>query len=71
MRSYLLRRSLGNLLFQLGTAHANADEEAQMVLEAAGALLSPVQSLCRPLSPVIGAHVGPGTVALAYMTGFG
>ncbi len=55
---------------QLATSHAHSDAEAQSVLATAAARLNPTQTLCRPLSPVIGAHVGPGTVALAYMTGF-
>ncbi len=55
---------------QLGVTHANSDAEAQSLLAAASQRLSPTQTLCRPLSPVIGAHVGPGTLALAYITGF-
>ncbi len=55
---------------RLATAHADAEQEAMGVLDAASARLKPVETFCCPLSPVIGAHVGPGTVALAYMTGF-
>ena len=53
----------------IATSHANAERDAAALLEAAAARLDPVETFCRPLSPVIGAHVGPGTVALAYMTG--
>lgn len=53
----------------LATSHADAEAEAMGLLEAASARLHPVETFCRPLSPVIGAHVGPGTVALAYMVG--
>ncbi len=55
---------------QLGTTYADAEQEALGLLHAASARLNPVESMCRPLSPVLGAHVGPGTVALAYMIGF-
>ncbi len=54
---------------RLATAHANAESEASALLASACARLNPVETYCRPLSPVIGAHVGPGTVALAYMAG--
>ena len=40
-----------------------------MLLEAARAQLDPIETLCAPLSPVIGSHVGPGTLALNYMSG--
>ncbi len=55
---------------RLATAYADAEKEALSVLDAASARLKPVETFCCPLSPVIGAHVGPGTVALAYMAGF-
>ena len=32
-------------------------------------VLNPVETMCVPLSPVIGTHAGPGTVALNYMAG--
>jgi len=49
--------------------HANAEAEALSLLETARQRFNPIESLYSPLSPVIGAHAGPGTVALAYMTG--
>jgi DegV family protein with EDD domain len=54
---------------RLATSHANAQAEAQALLEKGCARLNAVESFCRPLSPVIGAHVGPGTVAMAYTAG--
>ena len=39
------------------------------MLETACTLVHAVETFCQPLSPVIGAHVGPGTVSLAYMAG--
>jgi len=54
---------------RLATVHANATTEARSVLVAAGAQFSPIETLSCPLSPVIGTHAGPGTVALCYMAG--
>lgn len=53
---------------QLATPNSNAIGEAQQVLEKAAKKLDVKESLITQLSPVIGTHVGPGTVALAYMT---
>lgn len=50
----------------LAVAHANAPKDAQQLLEMAGARLAPTETMITELSPVIGTHVGPGTVALAY-----
>ena len=54
---------------RLASVHANAEGEALTVLEAARARLNPIETLCCPLSPVVGTHAGPGTVALTYMAG--
>ncbi len=53
----------------LAALHANAPAEAQTVLDKASALLNPVETFTCELSPVIGTHVGPGTIALAYQAG--
>lgn len=49
--------------------HANAEEDAQWVLEKAAEQMNPIETMIAELSPVVGTHAGPGTVALAYMTG--
>ncbi len=54
---------------RLATVHANAEKEAQSLLVAARVRLHPIETLCCPLSPVVGTHAGPGTVALTYMAG--
>ncbi len=59
----------GKSPLRLAAAHANAPEEARAMLEKASALLKPVETMVCELSPVIGTHVGPGTVALGYLTG--
>ncbi len=54
---------------RLATLHANAPEDARAVLENANARLGAVESIFSEVSPVIGAHAGPGTVGLCYMAG--
>ncbi|NCP86205.1 DegV family protein [bacterium] len=54
----------------LVAAHSNTEAEALAVLRRASAQTSPVESFSANLSPVIGTHTGPGTVALAYLHGF-
>jgi DegV family protein with EDD domain len=50
---------------RIGVSHAKSLEDAQALLASAKAL-NPVETLITEMSPVIGTHVGPGTVALAY-----
>jgi DegV family protein with EDD domain len=54
---------------RLAIVHANAEAEALSILESARARLNPIEALCCPLSPVVGTHAGPGTIALCYMVG--
>jgi DegV family protein with EDD domain len=60
----------GRTPVRLATVHANDEPAALALLETAKARFNPIESLHSILSPVIGAHAGPGTVALAYMTDF-
>jgi DegV family protein with EDD domain len=59
-------RVAGKSQLILAAAHANAPDDAKKLLEMASEQLNPVETLITELSPVIGTHVGPGTVALAY-----
>ncbi len=54
---------------RLAALHADSPAEAQTVLDKASALLNPIETFTCELSPVIGTHVGPGTIALAYQAG--
>jgi DegV family protein with EDD domain len=54
---------------RVATVHADAEAEALSLLDAAREKLNPIETLCCPLSPAIGTHAGPGTVALTYMAG--
>ncbi len=59
----------GKSSIRLATLHANAAEDAQMVLEEANKRVGAVESIFSEVSPVVGVYAGPGTVGLAYMTG--
>jgi DegV family protein with EDD domain len=59
----------GRTPVRLATLHANAEADANDAMEAAAARLDPVEKVFTSVSPVIGAHTGPGTVGLAYMAG--
>jgi DegV family protein with EDD domain len=56
----------GKSNIRLATLHANAEENAKSVLDAASAQLNAVESILSAVSPAIGTHTGPGTVGLAY-----
>jgi DegV family protein with EDD domain len=53
----------------LATLNANATEDAQALLKLAQQEMDVVEVIHSEVSPVIGTHVGPGTVGLAYMAG--
>ncbi len=54
---------------RIAVTHANAEADASALLETARARFDPIETLITPLSPVIGTHAGPGTVAINYMCG--
>ncbi|MBE0408845.1 MAG: DegV family protein [Anaerolineales bacterium] len=54
---------------RLAGLHANAPEDARGLLEMAVGRLDSVEQVFTEVSPVVGAHAGPGTVGLAYMAG--
>jgi DegV family protein with EDD domain len=62
-------RIAGRAPVRVATVHANAEAEALSLLDAARTRLNPIETYCCPLSPVVGSHAGPGTVALNYMAG--
>ena len=69
MLDVVTERIKGKPAIRLAVTHANAEAEALSLLESACAELDPVETFSCPLSPVIGTHVGPGTLALSYMAG--
>ena len=62
-------RLSGRTPIRLAVTHANCQADAATLLELARTRLDPVETLTSSLSPVIGTHVGPGTLALNYMSG--
>jgi DegV family protein with EDD domain len=69
MLDVVAERLKGKTNIRLAVTHANADAEALSLLKSARAQFNPIETFCCPLSPVIGAHVGPGTLALNYISG--
>jgi DegV family protein with EDD domain len=53
----------------LCAAHANAPDVASKLLADAEAVIESKGSYITPVSPAIGVHLGPGTVALSFMAG--
>lgn len=52
---------------RLAAMHANAADDAKYLLESASKLVKTTEKILANLSPVVGAHTGPGTLALAYL----
>ena len=65
----IVERTAGKQPVRLAALHANAADEAKLMLEQACQQLNPVESYLTQVSPVVGTHAGPGTVGLAYMAG--
>ena len=54
---------------RLATLHAQAPEEAQMLLDMGLKRFNTVENIFSEVSPVVGNHTGPGTVGIAFMAG--
>jgi DegV family protein with EDD domain len=63
----VVERLEGKSNIRLATLHANAAEDANALLEKTNTRLEVVEKVYSEVSPVIGTHVGPGTVGLAYI----
>ena len=55
---------------RIATFHAAAESDNQALLQEAVARFSPVETITTHVSPVIGAHTGPGTLSIAYLAGY-
>ncbi|MEA3351981.1 MAG: DegV family protein [Chloroflexota bacterium] len=60
-------RTQGKRLSFVGVSHASAQSDAEALLKRAEERFDVGETMLSELSPVIGTHTGPGTVALAYM----
>ena len=54
---------------RISTFHAAAAEDNQALMDEAIERFKPVETVITQVSPVIGAHTGPGTLSIAYMAG--
>ena len=54
---------------RLASLHANAPEDAKIVLDEASQKLNPLETYLSEVSPVIGANAGPAVIGLVYMAG--
>jgi DegV family protein with EDD domain len=64
----LVVEDVGDKPVQLSVLNANAQTEAQALLDQAKAKMNVTQGTLSDVSPVIGAHVGPGTLGITFMT---
>lgn len=59
----------GRTPVHLASVNANAAEDARQALMEAQKRFNAIETISTDVSPVIGAHTGPGTVGLAYLVG--
>ncbi len=64
--SLLEERINGRPNLRLAVLHAAAEREARQLLDEAAKLLNPMETVFSEVSPVVGAHVGPGTLGMCY-----
>jgi DegV family protein with EDD domain len=64
----VVEQTAGKRPVRLAALHANAAEEAKALLEQATKRIQAEETILTDVSPVVGTHTGPGTLALAYMT---
>jgi DegV family protein with EDD domain len=62
-------RSAGNSPLRMAEMHSNVPDQAQALLEHLQTRFEPEEIYLAELSPVIGTHVGPGTLAITCMHG--
>ena len=62
----LEERINGRPNLRLAVLHAAAEREARQLLDVAAKRLSPMETVFSEVSPVVGAHVGPGTLGMCY-----
>jgi fatty acid-binding protein DegV len=59
----------GKSNIRLAALYANAEQEARDLFHRASRKFNAIESVLSFVSPVVGTHVGPGTVGLAFMEG--
>lgn len=69
MLEVVKENAIGASALHIAVAHAAADEEADQLAQRIEAEFSPVELMRSEVSPVIGTHTGPGTLAIAFYDG--
>jgi DegV family protein with EDD domain len=59
----------GRFPVRISVFHALANETAEELIGIAQARFSPIECILSEVSPVVGSHTGPGTLAIAYHAG--
>jgi DegV family protein with EDD domain len=59
----------GKTPVRISVFHANAEEQAKKLLERCTKEFNAVESILSWVSPVVGSHVGPGALSIAYQAG--
>lgn len=62
-------RIAGRSPVRVASLHANSPEDAQQIVERLNGRMDIAERVVSTVSPVVGTHVGPGTVGLAFMAG--
>jgi len=65
----IVDRIAGRTPLHLATLHANAPDDARILLDEVSKQVHPQESVLAEVSPVVGTHAGPGTVGLAFLAG--
>ena len=63
----IVEQCAGKPVVRLAALDANAPHEAKELLDSASGQLNVIEKIFTEVSPVVGTHIGPGTVGLAYM----
>jgi DegV family protein with EDD domain len=62
-------RIAGRSPVRIASLHASSPEDAQAVLDKLSSRIDVVEKLVADVSPVVGTHVGPGTIGITFMAG--
>ncbi len=65
----IAEQTAGKSPVRLASLHANAADEASEMLKQTAQRIGAAEVISSTVSPVIGTHIGPGTVGIAYMAG--
>jgi len=69
MQQMIEKRIEGKTPLRISVFHAGVPELAKKYQAHLEEAWNPVESILTHVSPVIGSHVGPGTISVAYMAG--